>query len=180
MHHLSDKAKTRIRAYGAYVAEALAFVVILAGVYAYQTRNLLPSGGQPAPVLRGLTLDGERVDLRSDGAPATLIYFFAPWCRVCAASSHNLRQLRRIRGDQQLRILLVALDWQTAAEVQDYVERHDIALPVLLGDRKIANDWNIYAYPTYYMLNGSQQIVRRDLGYSTLAGLWWRSGGFDR
>jgi hypothetical protein len=25
------------------------------------------------------------------------------------------------------------------------------------------------------VLDGKQQVVRRDLGYSTLAGLWWRS-----
>lgn len=176
---MSDKVKTRIRTYAAYVIEALAFAAILAGVYAYQARGLLPSGEQPAPALHGSTLDGGMYDLNDNAAPATLVYFFAPWCRVCAASSHNIRQLRRIRSDQSLHVLMVALDWQTRAEVQEYVDRHEITVPVLLGDRKIANDWNIYAYPTYYTLNGNQQIVHRDLGYSTLAGLWWRSGGFE-
>jgi hypothetical protein len=83
--------------------------------------------------------------------------------------------LRKIRDEQDLRVLMVALDWQTITEVQDYVDRHEIAVPVVLGDRKTASDWNIYAFPTYYVLNSEQQVTRRDIGYSTLAGLWWRS-----
>ena len=83
--------------------------------------------------------------------------------------------LRGIRDEQDLRVLMVALDWQSIDEVQGYVDRHDISVPVVLGNGKIASDWNVYAFPTYYVLNSKQQVVSRDLGYSTFAGLWWRS-----
>jgi thiol-disulfide isomerase/thioredoxin len=163
---------TRLMKYG---AEALVVIVILTGVYAFQARHLLPADARLAPALSGRTLNGASFDLHEETAPATLVYFFAPWCKICAASSSNVNSLRGMRDEQDLRVLMVALDWQTIAEVQDYVDRHEIAVPVVLGDRKIASDWNIYAFPTYYVLNSRQQVVRRDLGYSTLAGLWWRS-----
>ncbi len=163
---------TRLTKYG---AEALVFVVILTGVYAYQARNLLPADARLAPALSGPTLNGASFDLHEDAATATLVYFFAPWCKICAASSSNIKMLRKIRDEQDLRVLMVALDWQTITEVQDYVDRHEIAVLVVLGNRKTAGDWNIYAFPTYYILNSEQQVIRRDLGYSTLAGLWWRS-----
>jgi thiol-disulfide isomerase/thioredoxin len=167
--------KPKIRRLTRLGVEALVFIAILAGVLAYQSRNLLPVDARPAPALSATTLTRGLFDLQAETAPTTLVYFFAPWCKICAASSSNINYLRRMRGEEELRVLMVALDWQSTDEVQDYVDRHNISVPVLLGDRKIASNWNIYAFPTYYVLDSKQRVVRRDLGYSTLAGLWWRS-----
>lgn len=166
---------SRIRSLLTYGGEAVVIGVILFGVYAYQTRNLLPTKLQPAPALSVPLLDGSSYDISDHAAPTTLVYFFAPWCNICAASSGNIDYLRKLRDDDELQIVLVALDWQTQAEVQEYVEHHEISGPVLLGDRKVASDWNVYAFPTYYILDSRQRIIRRDLGYSTFAGLWWRT-----
>ncbi|MCH8071495.1 MAG: TlpA family protein disulfide reductase [Proteobacteria bacterium] len=166
---------SRIRSLLTYGGEAVVIGVILFGVYAYQTRNLLPTKLQPAPALSVPLLDGSSYDISHHAAPTTLVYFFAPWCNICAASSGNIDYLRKLRDDDELQIVLVALDWQTQAEVQEYVEHHEISGPVLLGDRKVASDWNVYAFPTYYILDSRQRIIRRDLGYSTFAGLWWRT-----
>jgi thiol-disulfide isomerase/thioredoxin len=167
--------KPKIKSLLMYGVEAAVFVGILTGIYAYQSRNLLPTDLQQAPALSAPTLTGEFYDLSEHAASTTLVYFFAPWCSVCAASSGNIDNLRRLRSDDDLNILLVALDWQTQAEVQEYVDRHEITVSVLLGDRKITSEWNIYAFPTYYILDDEQRVIRRDLGYSTLAGLWWRT-----
>jgi len=158
-----------------YCIEAAVLAGILTGIYAYQSRDLLPTDLQQAPALNAPTLSGGFYDLKDHAAATTLVYFFAPWCRICAASSGNIDSLRSLRNDDDLNILLVALDWQTQSEVQEYVDRHEITVPVLLGDRKIASEWNIYAFPTYYILDDEQRVIRRDLGYSTLAGLWWRT-----
>ena len=80
-----------------------------------------------------------------------------------------------MRDEESLEILTVVLDWQNLQEVQDYVERHDLNLPVLLGDRGIAQDWHVMAFPTYYVLDSERRIRRRDLGYSSQFGLWWRT-----
>jgi hypothetical protein len=83
--------------------------------------------------------------------------------------------LRRIRDEDSLDILTVVLDWQDLGEVQDYVQRHDLDLPVVLGNRQLAQDWHVTAFPTYYVLDSEKRIRRRDLGYSTQFGLWWRT-----
>jgi peroxiredoxin len=166
--------KPWIKSLSRHGAEALGITLILLGVYAYQSRNLLPAEIQPAPALAVPTLGGTFYDLREHAAPATLVYFFAPWCHICAASASNISHLRN-----ELRIVMVALDWQTPTEVQEYADHHEIAVPVLLGDTSVARDWNIYAFPTYYVLDGQNRVIHRDLGYSTFAGLWWRSMIFD-
>jgi len=178
---MSGNSRFKLRSYAGlrpllrYCGEAAVIGVILFGVYAYQARNLLPADWQAAPALNVPMLDGSSYNLGDHAVPATLVYFFAPWCHVCAASSDNIKHLGNLRDEDELRIVLVALDWQTRSEVRQYVSRHEIANTVLLGDRKVANDWNVSAFPTYYILDSRQRVVRRDLGYSTLAGLWWRT-----
>ncbi|MGB5511617.1 MAG: hypothetical protein WBM87_07910 [Woeseiaceae bacterium] len=64
-------------------------------------------------------------------------------------------------------------------QARNYVDRHEINLPVMLGDTQIAQDWRVYAFPTYYVLDSDRRIRRRDLGYSTQFGLWWRTWFVD-
>ncbi len=150
-------------------------VAVFAAASAFQTRNLLPTSGVPAPELRGLLLNGGNFDADARGERPLLVYFFAPWCTFCAVSSDNLTRLRRLRDEDALDIVVVALDWQNVEEVRDYVAKHEIELPVVLGNRRTATDWQVYAFPTYYVINSAGEIHRRDVGYSTQFGLWWRS-----
>ena len=154
---------------------ALFVVAVFLLVSTFQARNMLSTSGEPAPALSGPLLRGGSYDIAAAGDRPVLVYFFAPWCTFCAVSSDNLTRLRRLRDEDSLQILTVALDWQDRDEVQDYVDRHEIGLPVVLGDRRIAEDWHVYAFPTYYVLDSERRIRRRDLGYSTQLGLWWRT-----
>lgn len=149
--------------------------VVFFGLLAFQTRNMLETDGQIAPELRGITLAGEPYDLGDASDKPALVYFFAPWCRICAASSGNLNRLRRWRDVDDIEIVAVALDWSTANEVREYVERHDLNITVVLGDTTVARQWQIQAYPSYYVLDNEHRIVRRDIGYSTQLGLWLRA-----
>jgi thiol-disulfide isomerase/thioredoxin len=158
---------------------ALFVVAVFLLVSTFQARNMLSTSGEPAPALNGPLLRGGSYDIAAAGDRPVLVYFFAPWCKFCAVSSDNLTRLRRLRDEDSLEILTVALDWQDRDEVRDYVERHKIGLPVVLGDRSIAEDWHVYAFPTYYVLDSERRIRRRDLGYSTQLGLWWRTWIFN-
>ncbi|MDE0755293.1 MAG: TlpA disulfide reductase family protein [Woeseiaceae bacterium] len=151
------------------------FIAIFVLVSMFQTRNMLSNDGVAAPELKGTLLRGGTYNSAVAGDRPVLIYFFAPWCNFCAASSDNLTRLRRMRDEQSLEIVTVALDWQTRDEVKSYVERNELDLPVVLGNRQIAEDWHVIAFPTYYVLNSDRQVQRRDLGYSTQIGLWWRT-----
>ncbi|MGB5448928.1 MAG: TlpA disulfide reductase family protein [Woeseiaceae bacterium] len=154
---------------------ALFVVAVFLLVSTFQARNMLSTAGTTAPALSGPLLRGGSYDIAAAGERPVLVYFFAPWCKFCAVSSDNLTRLRRLRDEDSLEILTVALDWQDRDEVRDYVDRHELDLPVVLGDRRIAEDWHVYAFPTYYVLDRERRIRRRDLGYSTQFGLWWRT-----
>ena len=136
---------------------------------------MLDTDRQAAPQLQAETLDGVPFDIAETGQRATLVYFFAPWCHICAASSDNIRRLRRIRNEESLSIVMVALDWASVDDIHAYAERHELNVPVVIGDADMARDWHVFGFPTYYVLDDQQRVVSRDFGYSTQLGLWWRS-----
>lgn len=163
-----------------FFLNALFFVAVFIAVSTFQARNMLSKSETPAPALTGPLLRGGSYDISASGDRPVLVYFFAPWCKFCAASSDNLTRLRRLRDEESLEILTVALDWQDRDEVLEYADRHDINLPIVLGDNRIARDWRVQAFPTYYVLDSDRRIRRRDLGYSTQFGLWWRTWLVDK
>ncbi|MDJ0710711.1 MAG: TlpA disulfide reductase family protein [Woeseiaceae bacterium] len=136
---------------------------------------MLPADRAPAPELRGVTVAGPTYDLGAALGRPALVYFFAPWCKICGASADNLDRLRRWRDTSDLEIVAVALDWSSVEEVRAYSERHGFSMPVLLADARVRREWQIHAYPSYYVLDGQHRIARRDIGYSTQFGLWWRA-----
>ncbi len=160
-----------------FALEALVFIVIVAGIQAWRARDLLPADERTAiPAFELTDLEGRTwrsTDLA--GKPA-VIYFFAPWCGVCAASSPQLRWFHRWRGDD-VQVILVGLDYGSPSEVRDYARRHSLTMPVLLGTPATGAAFRISGYPTYYVIDAQGRIARRDVGLSTVAGLWIRTLG---
>ena len=164
-----------IRKLRSFLLNAGLIAAVFFGVLAFQSRNMLATDGQVAPELQGLTLAGQAYDLADARARPAMVYFFAPWCGICAASAGNLNRLRRWRDAEDIEIVAVALDWETADEVREYVDRHALEVTVVLGDAQVTRDWQIQAFPSYYVLDGQHRVIRRDIGYSTQLGLWIRA-----
>jgi peroxiredoxin len=151
--------------------------VIIGGIYTWRTRDLLPVGDRvAAPAFELVDLQGRPWSLEAlEGKPAVL-YFFAPWCGVCAASSPQLRWFDRWQGDE-VQVVLVGLDWSSPAELAEYAARHELQLPVLAAGPQTAADYRIRGYPTYYVLDAEGRVAGRDFGYTTAPGLWLRTRG---
>lgn len=179
MSQTEQKNEPRWQKLKSWAFNGAMMIVVFVVVSTFQTRNMLATDRQPSPQLSAITLGADNFDLASQNPRPTVVYFFAPWCQYCALSSDNLNRLRRLRGEDALGIVAVALDWEDAEEVSQYAERHELNVPVLLGDAAIARDWKVYAFPTYYVLDSESRIVSRDMGYSTQLGMLWRSWVLD-
>jgi thiol-disulfide isomerase/thioredoxin len=155
---------------------ALLLVAALA-IHAWQTRDMLPVGERTmAPPFELVDTGGRGVSSKALAGKPAVLYFFAPWCHVCAASAPQLRWFDRWFGDS-VRVVFVALDYESPAQVAAWTAGHEVRMPVGLGSAELAGAYRIRGYPTYYVLDRDGRIAARDFGFTTILGLWWRTRG---
>jgi len=160
--------------------QAALFIAVIASIYAWRTRDLLPTDElMPAPAFELQDLDGKTWRLEDFKGKPTVLYFFAPWCKVCAASAHQLRWFHDWFGDE-VDLVMVGLDYVQVGDIAEYRQKHSIESLVLIGNPGIGREYRVPGYPTYYVLDAEGRIKRKDFGASTVVGLWWRSYGLAK
>ena len=157
-----------------WLMNVLLILAIFLAVTAWQWRNLI-SKQTPAPSFRLPALSGPPVALEDLRGSRVLLYFFAPWCKVCDLSISNLNWVRKLWDEESVSIFAVALSYKELQSVEAFLERNALSVPVLLGTRELLNSYRISAFPTVYVLNESGNIDGSTVGYSSILGLWWRT-----
>lgn len=164
MRQLPSLSKTRWRILAVNAAWLLLIVAAYAGIRAYQQRTLVEG---PAPVLRAPLLDGGTFDLAAQRGQSVLVYFWATWCPICRMEQGSIDALARDR-----RVVTVALQSGSAAEVGKYLREHDLGYPVVNDpDGALAAAWGVRATPAFFVVDGNGRIRFRELGYTSGPGL---------
>lgn len=136
------------------------------------SRHMLDSDST-APEAHLPTLSGSPVVLQwPSQSSRTLVYFFAPWCGVCKISMPGLNL---IPATDTLQVYAIALDYDSASQVQDFVDDIGFNGDVLQGNATLKEQFQIQGYPSYYVLDQNGTILHRDQGLSTPPGLWLRT-----
>lgn len=165
-----------------WILSILLAVSLFLGISWYKERGLLAQA-TAAPAFIAVTLEGElfrSTQLLGQGIPEqqvhgqkALLYFFAPWCGICRLSMPNLKYLQA--DNNGLAVYAVALQYDSAEQVSEFIADLDLQVPVLLGNQQMAADFQIQGFPTYYVIDAEGNITAKSLGYSTALGLWLRS-----
>ncbi len=159
----------------ALLFDAVMISLVFISINMWQARDLLPLGSDSqAPAFSLADRAGTYYQLDDYKGQRVIVYFFAPWCSICALSIHNLVDVAAEK-DPELVVLAIGLDYQNAEEVWEFADKHKLQMPVLLGGAQQMFDWQINAFPTYYVINESGQIISRSIGYSAELGIRWRS-----
>lgn len=150
-----------------WLLEALLAVGIFLAIDQWHARTLL-ADEQIVPRSNLPLLDSTVVSpLPSQGR--SLVYFFAPWCSVCKLSISNLNDIAVSQPD--VSVQLVALDYGSVEEVRQFIGNQSLNFPVLLGNRQTLQEWQIKAYPTYYIIDENGRITSKNMGYSSELGM---------
>ena len=137
-------------------------------IHSWQTRHMLSAEGEVK--ISSLTLpllNGGVHTLAANPDKNLLIYFFAPWCGICRASIGNLDVI----DTEMTEVVVIAMDYASIDNVAAFVRDVGVKQPVLLGNDGLKAHFKIQAYPTYYVLASSFNVIRRDMGYSTAPGI---------
>ena len=167
--------KLRSHYWGSLTVDVVLIITAFLLVSMWQTRDL--PDDDHTPPLELAWLDDMRADSIMVPGEVGVIYFFAPWCFYCKHSINNLDGL--VASGKLAWARAVALEYGSLDEVREFISETGVNLPVLLGGPKTSSDWNISAFPTYFVIDESGQIASRSVGYSTRIGLQaraWMSG----
>ncbi|WP_105190457.1 TlpA family protein disulfide reductase [Pseudoalteromonas sp. T1lg48] len=160
-----------------FFSQLILIAVVFFAVSAYQERHLLSADHSPAPYFSLPQLhDDARFSIRELQGQKTVVYFFAPWCSVCKLSMPNLQKAMD-RGD--VHAIAIALDYQSKAQVREFVDDLQLTMPILLGSEYTAQQYKISAFPTYSVIDESLSISARAMGYSTELGIKLRGKSDD-
>ncbi len=153
-----------------WLLNAVLLVALGWGMHVWQTRDMLDQAESVAP-FQTVLLSGEAGLVAPDASRKTVLYFFAPWCGICRASMGNLSSL----DPAQIQVVVIALDYDSRDEVQQFMDDIGIDIPVHLGTPATRDFFRITAYPSYYVLDTDFRIIGKSVGYSTALGLSLRT-----
>ena len=145
------------------IFELLVVMLIVIAVQMWRSKDMLETDGSiTVEPVTTVSLQGETLTL-FEQPQNTLIYFFAPWCQVCAWSIGSLEAIDK----NNTNIVVIAMDYGSVEAVQRFVQEHNVKLPIALGNRAVAQQFSIRGYPSYYLLNENNQVVAKYFGLTT-------------
>lgn len=121
--------------------------------------------GEPIPEFAIPSLDGPIVSSSTLLGSPVVLNFWATWCGPCVKEIPTLKTLAK---DSGARVVTIAIDDNGAADVQPFVDKHNIGYTVLLGDKALFQRFNGWAIPYTLVLDSSLQVVSLHRGYVSL------------
>ena len=117
--------------------------------------------GEQIPSWTAKTINDQK--LSSDQLEGTyvLLDFWGSWCGPCIEQIPKLKEAHQTFADDNFQIIGIAYDSQAA--LQQAVETHNITWPQVLDeDARLSSKFNVYGYPTYYLINPKGKVIAMD------------------
>lgn len=97
-----------------------------------------------------------------------LVNFWATWCKPCLREIPELNSLHNAHKDKDLVVIGIATDSGEPEKIAEFANKHAIAYPVVMGNRKLnAQIGVIEALPSSYLYNPKGEQVSYQLGEVT-------------
>ncbi|MCD4680851.1 MAG: redoxin domain-containing protein [Bacteroidales bacterium] len=122
--------------------------------------------GKIAPDISINDTSGNNIKFSDIPEDYTLIIFWASWCPHCTAMFPSLNKLYEEQKIKRWEVLSVSIDSDRAAWLNELSQHHFKwinASEVKGWNSNIANDYNIYATPTMFLLDKNREIIAKPL-----------------
>jgi len=112
------------------------------------------------------TLDGSQQSLADVlGAKATLVVFFFPTCPYCNAAFPEVQKIYDRHKTQGLSMVWINVLPDEEKLISPWRTEHGYTVPVLLGNRSVARDYDLRMTPTHFLLDAKGQVLSTHAGY---------------
>lgn len=119
-----------------------------------------PKLPRPAPSAVLTDLEGEPFDLVTEGSRATLVDFWATWCKPCLETMPALSRLFEERADEGVRVVGISID-EDRSKLDSFLRKKAPAYPVVHDDGEDPAWWayRVPAIPSAFLIDATGQIV---------------------
>lgn len=120
--------------------------------------------GQIPPDFELTTLEGEKVKLSDFKGEKVMVNFWATWCPPCRAEMPDIEKLHN-EGDIKILGINLTDTESSLDEVKSFVDEVGATFTIPLDDQsETANEYQVVAYPTTYMIDTDGHIQYKSLG----------------
>ena len=115
-------------------------------------------------------MQGRTLSLSDYRGKWVLVNFWATWCPPCLAEIPELKALAASHKD--IVVIGIAMEYGSPGIVADFVRKHRIGYPIVLGDRKVVSQiGDLDVLPTSYLYSPTGEQVSVQRGELTRAGV---------
>lgn len=122
--------------------------------------------GQQAPDFTLKTLSGESSSLSDVRGKKVLLNFWATWCKPCRQEMPAMEELQKEHSD----LAVIAVNFTSAEksekQVQAFAGTYHLTFPIFIDKKGINADYNVFSYPTTYILD--EKGVIQDIHIGTM------------
>lgn len=109
--------------------------------------------------------EGNAVRLSAYKGKVVLLDFWATWCTPCKASMPWMNELSKKYAGEGLVVIGVSMDTEGWPVVKPFVEKMQIAYPILLGTPRVAYLYgDVDSLPLAFFVDRSQRVAGIHLG----------------
>ena len=124
--------------------------------------------GKTAVDTKGKCLDGSPFVLADHRGKVVVLSFSGHWCRPCVAMHSIEKQLLNKYTREELAIIEINSDDRDNLEgVKRKIEKDGLHWQMVADgpNGPLSKSWNVTSWPTFYVLDWTHRIRRRDVGY---------------
>ena len=120
--------------------------------------------GNLAPDFETVTDTGKPIRLSDYRGDIVLLNFWATWCGPCRIEMPEFEAVYNEHKEQGFTIIAVN-NGETVADVQGFRDEYDLSFTLAMDERAdIQNQYNIFGYPSTFILNRDGTILARHPG----------------
>lgn len=151
------------------IAKSIVSVVLALGILVSVQAFAVPQKGKPAPSVRVVTTNGQKVSLTGYQGQVVVLEFFATWCEGCKLSLPHLISLNAKYGKKGLRVLGLnpGVRGDTLNVVRSFIRENRINFPVALVDDDLLIDYGVQPIPAIFIIDKKGILVQKFIGYNS-------------
>ena len=121
----------------------------------------------PMPAITLKDFDGKRVTGEQLKGSIIVLDFWATWCGPCIKEIPALNQLQEKYATKGVKVIGVTMASGSAEEVKPFVAKKNMRYTVLMGDDDESYDFNVFGFPTTFIITADLKIYKKYIGVGT-------------